>query len=62
MEQPKWMQNKLAYDRKYAKENLKQIIFVCNRNADADIIAFLEELPNKSEYIKNLIRNDMNEK
>lgn len=44
---------------KYAKANVKQIKLSLNRKTDADIIAYLESLPNVTGYIKELIRNNM---
>lgn len=56
----------MAYDEiakkatlKYRKKNIKQIILDLNRTTDTDIIDRLESVPNRSQYLKELIRNDL---
>lgn len=44
---------------RYNQTNVKQIKMNLNRKTDADIIARLEETPNKQGYIKELIRKDL---
>ena len=44
---------------KYAKEYTTQQSFKLNRKTDADILKWLESIPNKQGYIKALIREDM---
>lgn len=44
---------------KYDAENTKSFLLKLNKKTDADIIAFLENQPNKMGYIKQLIRDDM---
>lgn len=44
---------------KYDKEYTTQQSFKLNRNTDADILKWLESIPNKQGYIKALIREDM---
>lgn len=44
---------------KYDAENTKSFLLKLNKKTDADIIAFLENQPNKMGYIKHLIRNNM---
>lgn len=44
---------------KYDAENTKSFLLKLNKKTDADIIAFLENQPNKMGYIKKLIRDDM---
>ena len=51
--------NKKVYNREYNKLNCKQFKVTLNKKTDDDVIRFLEKQPNKSMYIKNLIRNDM---
>ena len=48
-----------AYKARYDKENTKQIKFKFNNKTDADILEKLESLPNKTGYIKQLIREDI---
>ncbi|MBO5681286.1 MAG: hypothetical protein J6T99_00940 [Oscillospiraceae bacterium] len=54
--------DKRKYDMQYAKENLQQIKFVLNKETDADILAWLNQQPNKAGYLKELIRRDMAQK
>ena len=44
---------------KYDAENTKSFLLKLNRKTDADIIAFLEQQPNKLAYMKKIIRDDM---
>ncbi|MBR2159980.1 MAG: hypothetical protein IJ938_01560 [Clostridia bacterium] len=44
---------------KYDKANTKGIYLKLNKNTDADIIEYLEEVENVQGYIKTLIRKDM---
>lgn len=44
---------------KYNKEHTKQVTLRLNRRTEADIIDWLERIPNKQGYIKALIRSDM---
>ena len=44
---------------KYDAANTKSFLLKLNRKTDADIIAFLEQQPNKLSYMKKIIRDDM---
>lgn len=44
---------------RYHKEHIRQIKFNFNKEHDKDILDFLDSLPNRQGYIKNLIRHDM---
>ena len=44
---------------KYDAANTKSHLLKLNRNTDADIIAHLDQQPNKLAYLKKLIRDDM---
>lgn len=46
--------------RKYHQNNIRQFRFCLNRNTDADIIAYLESLPNIQGYLRELVKKDMN--
>ena len=46
---------------KYNKENVKRVILHFNINTDKDILDYLERKDNKTGYIKELIRKDMEE-
>jgi len=43
----------------WRKENIKRMVIDLNKVTDADIIKWLETMPNKREYILKLIRDDM---
>ena len=45
--------------REYIKRAYKQIKFELNKNTDADILDFLESVPNKQGLIKKLLREEM---
>lgn len=49
----------LAAQKKYNKENTKQIAFLLNYNTDGDILEQLERVPSKNGYIKERIRRCM---
>jgi hypothetical protein len=51
-----------AAQSKYHKEHAKQIIFKLFSPQDDEMIAWIDEQPNKSGYIKDLIRADMKRK
>ena len=55
--------NKKAFDAEYHKQNLiqKKISFNKKNQDDMELLAYLEQKPNFSQYTKNLIRKDMNE-
>ena len=44
---------------KYDAANTKSFLLKLNLKTDADIIAFLEQQPNKLSYMKKIIRDDM---
>ena len=50
---------KRQYTLKYQKDNYASLVLHFNRKYEGDIIQALEQLPNKSEYVKNLIKKDM---
>lgn len=45
--------------KKYDKENTRQIALKLNLKTDADVLQKLDEVDNKQGYIKNLIRTDI---
>ena len=51
-----------AYIVEYQKTNVKQVKLNLSKIYDADIIEFLETIPNRAGYIKQLIRDDMKTK
>jgi len=55
-------QNKLDYDTKYYKQNIKRVQVAFNLQSDEDmkIYDFLNDIKiSKNRYIKNLIKKDM---
>ena len=44
---------------KYNKENVKQLVLHLNTKTDKDIIDYISNKDNKTGYIKELIRADM---
>lgn len=44
---------------KYDAANTVQLKMKLNKKTDADILAKLDEVPNKQGYIKQLIRDDL---
>ena len=48
-----------AAQKKYAAKNIKKIVVDVYASTDADLLAKLESVPNKSRYIKDLIRADI---
>ena len=51
--------DKSGYDQQYAKDHLMQVRLSLNRKHDSDIIKKLQSVPNRSGYIKKLIREDL---
>ena len=45
--------------QKYQREKCRKITVQMNKRIDADILDWLDSLPNKAGYIKDLIRADM---
>jgi len=46
-------------NRKYHDTHIRQIKFGFNITIDADILDKLDSVPNKTEYVKDLIRSDI---
>lgn len=53
--------NKKVYDAEYHKKNIKQINVPFNGQTpeDVELLKWLNCYPNKTKYIKDLIRRDM---
>lgn len=56
---PQWVLNKYKRDVEYQKKFVKQLKVKLYRNTEQDIIDYIESIPNKSGYIKELIKKDM---
>ena len=54
-----WEINKRKYVLDYQKYNYSSVVLHFNRKYEADIIEALAKLPNKNQYIKELIRKDL---
>ena len=54
--------DKKAYDMDYAKQNItrKHIPFNLTNKEDADLLAWLNKQGNVTQYVKHLIREDIN--
>lgn len=52
--------NKLRYIREYGKAKTKRFLLQLNKEKDADIIEHLNNQPCKIDYVRKLIREDMN--
>ena len=50
---------KSEYDKQYAKEKLQQIKLTLNKVTDAELLEWISKQPNKQGYLKELIREDM---
>ena len=57
---PKNTAARIAANARYNKEHTTQIKMALNNKTDSDIIEHLQKQENKTGYIKNLIRNDIN--
>lgn len=43
----------------WKRKNVKRTCFELRNDADAELIAWLDQQPKKNEYIRNLIRQDI---
>lgn len=50
------------YQKRYVKAHYTNFTIVMKKGEDRELIAHLQTKKNKSEYIKELVRRDMNEK
>lgn len=48
-----------AYDAKYLKENTRQFMLKVSRIHDPDMVDWLESKGNINQYLKQLIKEDM---
>ena len=54
-----WQINKRKYSLEYQKNNYNTVVLHFNRKYEGEIIEWLESTPNKTEFIKQLIEQDM---
>ena len=45
--------------RKYDAKNIVSFAFTVNRNTEADLLEYLQDMDKRAAYIKRLIREDM---
>lgn len=57
-----YKENKRKYVLEYQKKNYVSVVFHLRRDTDQDILTALNALPNKSDYIRDLIRKDIGSK
>jgi hypothetical protein len=51
--------NKLKYIKEYGKLHSRQVYVQLNKEKDKDVLEFLETQPSKANYIRQLIRQDI---
>ena len=56
---PEARQKKIDRNKKYNTDKTFPITVRCNKESDADILAYLSSVPNKQALIKELLRNHM---
>ena len=54
-----YKKRKREYSLKYQKDYYATVVLHFNRKHEGEIIDALNKLPNKTEYIKKLIRKDL---
>lgn len=54
-----YAKRKREYSLKYQKDNYATVVLHFNRKYESDIVDALNKLPNKSEYLKKLIKKDL---
>lgn len=51
----------IEHRKQWEKTVLRRFVITLNRNRDEEMINYLESIPNVRQYLKNLIRKEMNE-
>ena len=49
-------------DEKWRRANLKQVKFNFNKPGDKDVLDKLDSVENKTDYVRRLIKEDLDEK
>lgn len=62
MPSEEYLQRKSAYIKRYQKETYKTVSFKLRQGRDDDILEFLNSLPSKSDFLKELVRQYMTNK
>ena len=55
-ELPKWVKNKIEYDRKYDKENKIQVAFKLNKVTEPELVEIYQAIPHKAQWFKDCLR------
>ena len=58
-EKKTWEGNKRKYTLDYQKQNYASLVLHFNRKYEKELIDALDKLPNKNQYVKNLILKDL---
>lgn len=53
------LKKQYQYISEYKKKNLRKILLEFRKDTEADLIEFLDSKPSKNDYIRQLIRKDM---
>lgn len=56
---PQWVINQYERNKSYQQQNIRQYKIKFNYKTEQNMIDFLDTKPNKSGYIKELIKKDM---
>ena len=62
MEKKQWLINKENYTKEFRKKNYTYLSISLNVHKDTDIIEYLGGIENKTDYLKELIRKDLENK
>lgn len=54
-----YLENKRKYVLEYQKEHYTTVVFHLRKGDDEDILKHLKNVPNKSNYLRELIKKDM---
>lgn len=54
-----YKENKRKYVLEYQKKNYTTVVFHLRRDTDKEILEALAKVPNKSNYIRELIKKDL---
>lgn len=57
-----YKENKKKYVMDYQKKNYATVVFHLRKDTDQDILEKLNNVPNKSDYIRELVRKDIGKK
>lgn len=55
-ELPTWVKNKMAYDKKYERENKIQVAIKLNKVTEPELVEIYQSIPNKSKWFRDCLR------